>query len=124
MPPAGTRTAAPRRQARGSARPRSRPSAAKRPLRIRWERVGRVFLVIMLTAVAGLYVQRGLAFLSARAQAHEQKAIVLKLRRQNAALTRQQKSLNDPATIMRYARKLGMVEPGERPYVLTGLPAG
>jgi len=77
--------------------------------------------VIVLTVVAGLYIQRGLAFLSARTQAHEQKAIVLRLRQQNAELARQQKSLNDPATIMRYARQLGMVQPGERPYVVTGL---
>jgi cell division protein FtsB len=83
-----------------------------------------VLLVIVLTVVAGLYVQRGLAFLSARTQAHEQKAIVLRLRRQNAELIREQRALNDPATIMRDARQLGMVAPGERPYVITGLPNG
>ncbi len=124
MPSPGSRTAAPRRQARGAARPRARTAAGLAPLRIRWERVGRVLLVIVLAVVAGLYVQQGLSLLSARSQAHAQGAIVLRLRRANAQLTRQQKSLNDPATIMRYARQLGMVEPGERPYVITGLPNG
>jgi len=103
-------------------RPRPRTAAAREPLRIRWERVGRVLLVIVLAVVAGLYVQQGLAFLSAHSQTAQQKTIVLGLRRQNAQLTRQQKALNNPATIMRYARQLGMVQPGERPYVVTGLP--
>jgi cell division protein FtsB len=122
MPPAGTTTAAPRRQARAAVRPRPRTAAARKPLRIRWERIGRVLLVIVLAVVAGLYIQQGLAYLSARGQTEQQKAIVLGLRRENAQLTRQQKSLNNPATIMRYARQLGMVQPGERPYVVTGLP--
>ena len=123
MPPAGT-TAAPRRQARASARPRPRTSAAQRPVRIRWERVGRVLLVIVLAVVAGLYIQQGLAYLSVRGQTQQQKTIVLQLRRQNAKLAEQQRSLNDPATIIRYARQLGMIEPGERPYVVTGFPGG
>jgi cell division protein FtsL len=91
-------------------------------VRIRWERVGRVLLVIVLAVVAGLYIQQGLAVLSAHNQAQQQKALVLSLRHNNAQLTQEQRSLNNPATIMRYARQLGMVEPGERPYVITGLP--
>jgi cell division protein FtsB len=86
--------------------------------------VGRVLLVIVLAVVAGLYIQQGLAYLSVRSQANQQKAIVQRLIRQNAQLRRQQKSLNNPATIMSDARELGMVAPGERPYVVTGLPAG
>lgn len=133
MPPAGSTTAAPRRQARGSARPKARQAgarprprtdAARRPLRIRWERVGRVLLVIVLAVVAGLYIQQGLAYLSVRSQASQQKAIVSRLTEQNAALARQQKSFNNPATIIRMARQLGMIRAGERPYVVTGLPTG
>jgi cell division protein FtsB len=86
--------------------------------------VGRVLLVMVLAVVAGLYIQQGLAYLSVRSQANQQKAIVQRLIRQNAQLRRQQKSLNNPATIMSDARELGMVAPGERPYVVTGLPAG
>lgn len=79
---------------------------------------------MVLAVVAGLYIQQGLAYLSVRSQANQQKAIVQRLIRQNAQLRRQQKSLNNPATIMSDARELGMVAPGERPYVVTGLPAG
>jgi cell division protein FtsB len=70
--------------------------------------------------VVGLYVQHTLSYLATRAQADQQLAIVHRLARQNASLERQQRSLNDPAAILREARALGMVRPGERPYVMTG----
>lgn len=81
-------------------------------------------MVIVLAVVLGLYVQQGIAYLSVRSQANQQAAIVKQLTRQNAQLTRQAKSLNNPSTIMRDARALGMIKPGERPYVVTGLPSG
>lgn len=89
-------------------------------VRVRWERVGRIGLLVVLTIVVGLYVQHALAYVSARSQADQQQAIVDRLARQNAALNRQARSLNDPATIVRDARELGMVRPGEQPYVITG----
>ncbi len=48
-------------------------------------------------------------------------AIVHQLTRANARLLREQSALGDPATIERDARALGMVRPGERPYVITNL---
>ncbi len=77
----------------------------------------------MLAVVIGLYVQHALAYFSTRSQAEQQQAIVSRLERENAALSREQRALNDPATIQRDARALGMVLPGERPYVITGLPS-
>jgi cell division protein FtsB len=90
--------------------------------RVRWDRVGRVGLLIVLCVVAGLYVQQGLAYLAVRSQANRQRAIVQQLSRANAALRAQQRSLNEPATILRDARALGMVRVGEHPYEVTGLP--
>ena len=78
----------------------------------------------MLAVVLGLYVQQGLAYLSARSQANQQAAIVHQLVRQNARLRRQATSLNNPATIVEEARRLGMIKAGEQPYVVTGLPGG
>ena len=89
---------------------------------MRWDRVGRVGLLIVLCVVAGLYVQQGLAYLSVRSQANQQQAIVHKLRASNASLRAQQRSLNNPVTILRDARALGMVRVGEHPYEVTGLP--
>jgi cell division protein FtsB len=90
--------------------------------RIRWDKVGRVALLLVLVAVVGLYIQQGLSLLSVKNQADTQRGIVERLITQNKQLERQQKALNDPATIQADARELGMVMPGERPYVVTGLP--
>lgn len=81
-----------------------------------------MLLVVVLAVVAGLYIQQGLAYLNVRNQAGQQKAIVARLSHENAKLAREARALNDPATIVRDARALGMVKPGERPYVVTGLP--
>ncbi len=107
---------------RGSVRPRrvtGRPSRS----RVRWERVGRVALLLVLFVVAGLYVQHALAYWSARTQSGHEQSIVRGLQQDNARLSQQQRALKDPATIVLDARRLGMVRPGERPYVVTGLPS-
>jgi cell division protein FtsB len=90
--------------------------------RVRWDRIGRVGLLVVLCVVAGLYVQQGLAYLSARRQAGRQRAIVQQLKASNASLRAQERSLNNPATILRDARALGMVRVGEHPYEVVGLP--
>ncbi len=92
-------------------------------LRVRWDRAGRVALLMVIAVVIGIYAQRTLAYFSTSAQASHQLAVVTRLERENAALTRQQNALNQPATIVRDARALGMVRPGEQPYVLTGHPS-
>jgi hypothetical protein len=79
-------------------------------------------LLVVLLAVVGLYVQQGLVYLSTRTQADQQLSIVRNLTRQNAQLVAQQRSLGERATIERDARALGMVQLGEHPYVITGLP--
>jgi cell division protein FtsB len=90
-------------------------------VRIRWDRLGRTTLLVVLVIVAGLYVQHTLSYLSTRSQTDAQVSIVHQLTRDNARLLRQQRALNNPATIAQDARGLGMVRPGERPYVVTGL---
>ncbi|HEY5188480.1 MAG TPA: septum formation initiator family protein [Solirubrobacteraceae bacterium] len=89
-------------------------------LRVRWDRAGRVALLVVLTVVVGLYAQRTMAYLSTSAQNSQQQAIVDHLQRANAQLVREQKSLSQSATIVQDARALGMVRPGERPFAITG----
>ena len=79
-------------------------------------------MLLVLVAVAGLYVKQGLSLLSTHAQEQQQLAIVRRLAKENAGLERERNALNNPATIVRDARALGMVRPGEHPYVVTGLP--
>jgi cell division protein FtsB len=81
-----------------------------------------VALLVVLGIVAGLYVQHAMAYLSLRSQLQRQNAAVRHLERANAALTREQRLLNDPAWIVLDARGLGMVRPGERSYRIYGLP--
>jgi cell division protein FtsB len=90
--------------------------------RVRWDRLGRIALLVVLMVVVGLYVRQGMSLLSTHSQAERQLAIVHRLARENARLTRERDALNDPSTIERDARALGMVRPGEHPYVVTGLP--
>jgi cell division protein FtsB len=78
--------------------------------------------LIVLAVVAGLYVEHALSYLSTRSQANAQLAIVHRLTKENAALLREQKALNNHSVIVADARALGMVRPGERPYVVSGLP--
>jgi cell division protein FtsB len=116
-------TAAPRRQPRQPPRRRPRLIAPSARLRVRWERVGRVGLLVVLAVVVGLYVEHTLSYFSTRTQAKQQQAIVNRLAQQNAGLARETKSLNDPETIVSEARALGMVRPNERPYVIIGKPS-
>jgi cell division protein FtsB len=124
MPPARSASAAPRRQP--GAAPRRAPHKPRKvalrspKLRVRWERVGRFGLLFVLTIVVGLYVEHTLSYFSTRSQSNQQKAIVNQLTHQNRGLATQLKSLNDPATIVRDARSLGMVRPGERSYAMIG----
>ncbi len=76
----------------------------------------------MLVVVAGLYVRQGLSLLSTHSQAERELGVVHRLSGENAKLIRERGALNDPSTIARDARALGMVRPGEHPYVVTGLP--
>jgi cell division protein FtsB len=76
----------------------------------------------MLAVVIGIYVQDGIAWIHAKRLADRQVSTVQRLIRENAALVKREQSLQNPATIQRYARALGMVQAGERPYVVTGLP--
>jgi cell division protein FtsB len=78
---------------------------------------------VVLGIVVALYVEHTLSYFATRTQANQQQAVVSRLSRQNAQLSRQVKSLTDPSTIVSDARSLGMVRPNERPYVIDGTPS-
>ncbi|MGH2859782.1 MAG: FtsB family cell division protein [Solirubrobacteraceae bacterium] len=125
MPPARA-SAAPSRRTRqakpGATGPRRIVARAPR-VRVRWERLGRIGLLLVLAVVIGLYAQHTLSYLHARGQADRQQTVVAALQRQNRQLTGEQRSLSNPATIVTDARRLGMIRPGEMPYVITGSPS-
>jgi cell division protein FtsB len=120
MPPARS-TAAPR----SSARARPRPAGAglvEAAMRIRWDRVGRVALLLLLLFVVGLYIAPARALFSTWRDSHAKQAQLHALEREHAALAHQARALRSPLTVAAEARRLGMVKPGERPYVVRGLP--
>ena len=101
------------------------PAALRRPAaRIRWDRVGRVALLLVLVGVVALYVNPLRTYLSTWQEKGHRQAELTQLERENATLRARQRELRDPRALEREARRLGMVKPGERAYVVEGLPAG
>ena len=108
----------------GAARAQARPRrvAASLPIsKVRWDRKFRTVMVCVLLLVGWIGLKAMLALISTHAEAQHEQALVSSLRRQNRGLARRQQSLSQPATIVRYARELGMVRSGERSYSITGL---
>ena len=86
---------------------------------IRWERVGRVALLAVLVVIVLLYippVSHWVQQSHTAARGHEQ---VRELMRERTELRLRLRDLSGPGAVEREARRLGMVKPGERPYVVS-----
>jgi cell division protein FtsB len=94
----------------------------RRPPAIRWDRLGRVALLLVLAGVIVLYVNPLRDWWTTVNEAEARRAEVQELQRENAKLRARKAELRDPRALEREARKLGMVKPGERAYVVEGLP--
>ena len=97
-------------------------AARRAAVRVRWDRVGRVGLLVTLAIVVCLYIQPALTILKTWRAERQQASVVHQLLRSNALLKHQVKSLGSPATIVTDARALGMVRSGEKPYLVLTLP--
>ncbi len=89
---------------------------------IRWDRITRFLVLGVCLLVLLLYVQPLVAIFSTRGEAATRKSELTKLQRENTALTGRVEALKSPAALEREARRLGMVKPGEKAYVIKGLP--
>ena len=108
-----------------ASRPPARPRALAGGLRasgIRWDRVGRAMLIGMFGIVAVLYISPLLSVWSTRGEAARRRADVVRLQQEHQRLERRMAALKSPKALEREARRLGMVRPGERAYVVKGLP--
>jgi cell division protein FtsB len=126
------RSASPARRSTRS-RPRPVPARSRQgsvsgvgaaAMRVRWDRVGRVALLLVLVGMVALYVDPARSYLSTWQQSRSEHARVQSLQREHVALLSQRRALNDPRTVEAQARALGMVRPGEHSYVVRGLPGG
>jgi cell division protein FtsB len=91
--------------------------------RVRWDRLGRMAMLCVLAALLYLYLTAGVSLVSTWKEARGDSAQLTALERQHASLEAQHAALASPITVMREARRLGMVRPGEQTYVITGLPS-
>lgn len=91
------------------------------PSRVRWDRVGRIALVLVLFGVLVSYLNPLVNLLDAWQGSRTSQERLVQLKQENAALTRQLEDASSPATLEREARRLGMVKPGEHAYVVHGL---
>jgi cell division protein FtsB len=115
---------APRRAPARRQRPRAISGGAGRAAGIRWDRIGRVALLVVLVGILALYVGPARSWWTTWHVAKQRRAEVAGLQRENERLRARARALRDPNALERDARRLGMVRPGERSYVVKGLPKG
>jgi cell division protein FtsB len=93
----------------------------RRLTRIRWDRLGRWALIAVLGFVLYLYVGPAVTWVSTFKEAKRKRADVAALKADNARLRDRRRELQDPASLEREARRIGMVKAGEKSYVIEGL---
>ena len=93
-----------------------------RRTRIRWDRLGRWALIVVLAFVVYLYIGPAANWVSTYREAGRKRAEVAALKAENRRLLERRRELRDAAALEREARRLGMVKAGEKSYVIEGLP--
>lgn len=84
--------------------------------------MGRTALLLLLALVALAYIGPLHSLLSTWHESNAKQAQLRQLQRDHEALLRRASELRDPRTVQAEARRLGMVKPGERSYVVGNLP--
>ena len=103
--------------ARGPRRVRRRAG----PSRIRWDKLGRILLVLVLFGVLVSYLNPLVNLLEAWQGSKSSDAELARLKQERVELTNRLREVSSPATLEREARRLGMVKPGEHAYIVRGL---
>jgi hypothetical protein len=89
---------------------------------VRWDRVGRIALLLVLGLILLLYLGPARSFYSTWQESHAKRDEVRRLAAEHSRLDARRRALGDPRTLEAEARKLGMVLPSERAFVVNGLP--
>jgi hypothetical protein len=114
--------ARPSRPRKAASRPARAPSASALP-RVRWDRLGRLAMLVVLFALLYLYLSAGLHMFSTWGQSRHDRTTVASMEREHRVLLREHESLARRGTVEAEARKLGMKRAGEQQYVIPNLPA-
>jgi cell division protein FtsB len=91
---------------------------------IRWDRLARFGLLAVLGIIVLLYISPIVHWIQQSGTAGHERAQVKSLQAEHDALLTRLHQLRRPGAVEQEARKLGMVAPGERPYVVEGIPGG
>ena len=112
--------------ARSRARPR-KPRRRARPARsapgVRWDRLGRITLLLVLAGILLLYVGPAVSYVQTWRESKARQADLRALQRENARLLARRRALEDPRSLELQARAMGLVRHGERAFVIEGLRA-
>lgn len=100
---------------------RGRPAARTGPSRIKWDRVGRIALTLVIAAVLYSYLNPAIDFFKTYTGTTAAKAKFHELLKENRQLHDRIQSSADPQVVEREARAQGMVAEGETPGVVRGL---
>jgi hypothetical protein len=101
--------------------PRRRPAARRGASRVRWDRVGRVALTLVLAAVLYSYLNPAIDFVKTYTATTAAKAQLHELLHENKRFHHRVQGAEDPIVIDGKARVQGMVSEGETPVVVHGL---
>jgi cell division protein FtsB len=105
----------------------TRQASARTPARraavtgVRWDRLGRIAMLVVLAGLAYLYVGAVRSYITTYRQSNAHHDLIVRLERENAQLSAKRGMLMRASTLQRDARELGMIAPGERPYIVQGL---
>ncbi|HEY6771136.1 MAG TPA: septum formation initiator family protein [Solirubrobacterales bacterium] len=89
--------------------------------RIRWDRLGRIALVLVLFLVLVSYLNPLVNLLQAWQGSKSSDAQLAQLKQERLELTHRLREVSSPAALEREARRLGMIKPGEHAYIVHGL---
>jgi hypothetical protein len=103
---------------------KTRPAARRGGSRIKWDRVGRVALTLVLVAVLYSYLGPSLDFVKTYTGTTAAKAKLHDLLKENRRLHNRIQSADDPLVVDHEARAQGMVAEGETPVVIHGKLGG
>jgi cell division protein FtsB len=92
------------------------------PPQIRWDRIARIALLLVLAGLVWLAIGPAASLVTTWREAGERRERVAELEAANERLAARRDELRDPAALEREARAMGMVSPGERAFVIEGLP--
>lgn len=102
--------------------PRRRASAGLKAGGIRWDRLGRVALLVLLGAILLMYVSPAKHWWESTRTASAQSQELQHLEAENKRLKERAATLQNPDTLELEARKLGMTRSDERAFVIENPP--